>query len=252
MVVKVLQVKVDGLADQVGLLAAEQAVDHFAQGPDRSAQQDHFPLQDMDPMQGLGGRIVDQFLLHELDFLPHLFEYRKVVVNYRVEQGVGQIIGLHLADAPLAVANPVAHPVKGVPRLFLKREQVVLAQDEADLFHVDLPGVGVIGLHLDDQKNIVIENIQLGALGGVEDILDGQGVDAEAGTEVLDDLDPMQPVDVDPGDRGFLPVDRALLRIFRVDDFVAGLVIIYDRYFDFLGDLGAHMHRCPRREAGLE
>src|SRR6185295_733665 len=100
------------------------------------------------------------------------------------------------------------------------------AEEEADLLDLQLVRLAEERLH--DHEVVAAVVLQLGPLSAVEDVLQGQGMESEVLAKLLDELDVVEPLDVDPGDRLGVAVgedvldlrDLLLLEVFRpvVDD----------------------------------
>ena len=155
--------------------------------------------------------VVDQLLLERFDPLAELLQDDKVMVDDGVEQGVGQVVGPQLADAAFVAADAVPDRVEHVARLLLEGDDEVAADDQAELVGVDLALGPVVLQHPDDEVEHVAQVLQLGPLGGRQDVLQDQRVEAEMAADLLDDRRIVDAVDVDPGDRGGVAEGEALL-----------------------------------------
>ena len=231
-----------------GRLQPLQPADDLPQGPDRLAQPDHVPLEAVDVVEELPAGLVDERVLDAVDLLAELLEDEEIVVDDRVDDGVGQVVGAEGPDAALAAPDPLADRAEAVPGRLLERDDVVRAEDQAELVGRDVPPVRVALDHPQDDEDRVPQVLDLGALGRRHDVLEDERVDLEPGAELLDDGGVLDAVDVDPGHRRRLLEREALLDRGDLLLEEVGRVVIDDRDAGLPALLVADVHQRP----GLE
>ena len=250
MVVEIAQEDVRRALDERRLQALEPA-DDLAEGPDGLAQVDHLPPQDVDLVEELAAGLVDERVLERIDPLAELLHDEEIVVDDRVDEGIGQEVRPELADAALGAADPLAHRAEAVPGRLLERQDEIGADDEAELVGPDIRHIRVALDHPQDDEDGVPQVLDLRPLGRRHDILEDERVDVELRAELADDRRVVNAVDVDPGHRG---------RVFEREAFLdgpdlllqeVGLVVVDDRDPRLLGRLGPDVHQGPRRQTGL-
>ena len=105
---------------------------------------------------------------------PKSFQNAEIAVNNGIDQGVGQIIGTHATNLPLAAPDPLADGVEDISLdPLLKGEQIIGAQNEAELFRAERALVGR-AQHPQHDEEVVAIILDLGALYGVDDIFQDQ------------------------------------------------------------------------------
>ena len=103
-----------------------------------------------------------------------------------------------------------AHPVEDVAGLLLDGEHGAVGQGDADLFAGEPPPRFVKGEDLEDYQQAVAEILGLRPVVGVEQILQGQGVQAEILAELLHHRDIVDAEQVDPVDPRLMASLQAL------------------------------------------
>ncbi len=251
MVVDIAEEKGGFLAHQ-GRLGPGQRPHHLAQRPDRPPDENHGPLEGMDGLEGGRRGSDDHLLLEFLECLSDPFEKDKEVVDDGVEQGIGEVVGAGFADPALGLADSLPHRLEDVTLLFLERKDEIRPHQQAHLLFLDqnaiLPGRRE---HPQHHEQIVVEILQLGTLAGVHDVFQNQGMNAKVVADGLDNLGPVDPVDVDPGHRRTLLEGKALLHRRHLLLPEAILVVVED------GDGGsgcpglAQVNQAARRQPGF-
>ena len=99
----------EGFGMKLGEFTAIEAADDFAQRPNGFAQVEEFTPQLVDILHGFGGGVFENVVFDLLDVVAEVFEDEEVVVYDGVEEGVGQVVGSHLADTAVSLSNPLAY-----------------------------------------------------------------------------------------------------------------------------------------------
>jgi len=80
------------------------------------------------------------------------------------------------------------------------------------MFDIDIP-VRSASKHFHNDEYIIFEIFNLRVLIHVEHVLQHEWMDTKLASELLDDVDFVQSVDIHPGDRGSVEVSKGLLDI---------------------------------------
>ncbi len=199
----------------------------------------------------LGRRIVHELRLEFLDLLGVAFHDEEVVVHDRVEQRVRQVVGARLADASLALADAFAHRVEHVAGPFLERHHEVPPEDQADLLALDLVRRGIDPQHAADDEDVVRERLDLRPLAGADDVLEGQGVQAEVLAEAGQHVGLVHAVHVDPGHRRRVAQREAVVQVLDRHLGDVAVVVVHDHQAHLFGPVAAGVHDGARRLPGL-
>ncbi len=144
--------------------------------------------------------VVQQLVLDVLDLFADVLEEREALVDDEIDQAVEEEITAALPHAPDVVAQAGAHRLEGVGRARMKADEVVRAEEQADLVGLDRR-IGALGqVHHEEDLPLVL--VELGALPGVEHVLQGEDVEAEHRAELAQRVGHHAPLDVDPGRGG--------------------------------------------------
>ncbi len=120
------------------------------------------------------------------------------MIHRGVEKRVGEVVGAHLACESLPRTQASTHFFEDiVPALFLNRNDVVLAEEEAELLDGDPLFVLPID-HFVYDKVVLVETLDLRALGGVKDILERERVEAKMVPDFAQEVHVAEAVDIDP------------------------------------------------------
>ena len=178
----------------------KKAVDDIPQRPDEAAHLGEAPFVFMQQVDHLAGRSFQQLVLEFLDGSADVFEHGVVVVDDRVEQGVGEVVRLELADRAAAGADAGADGIEHVILgLLLHGDDEVFPEKQAHLLAAD--GVAIVLIdHLGDDEEVVGRLLDFRALAGVEDVFEGERVELEFLAEDSEGFHVAEAIDVDPGD----------------------------------------------------
>src|SRR6185369_10480101 len=201
-------------------VAPLQKRDRFTQRPDALAQVDDLLFHADDLMEGLLVGCEGQLFLDIDNPLAESFKNREIAVDNSIDQGVGQIIGPHAANFPLAVPDPVTDRVKDIAiDPLLKGEQIVPSENHAELFGTEIPPLRR-AQHLQHDEEIVVIILDLGALHGIDDIFQYQRMKSMPFAQGADQFDVMYPFDIYPHDgtfAGSLQIPVYLLEVTLLD-----------------------------------
>ena len=226
-IVAVTQIDLGGLRDETGRIM-EQRADHIPQGPDEAPHLGQASLVLMQLMDHLAGRLVQQIVLEVFDGVSQILKHRVVVVDDRIEQGIGEIIRLRLAYGSPACTDPLTHRFKNiVVALLLHGDEEIFPKEKAHLLTADRPALVLID-HLRDDEHIVGRVLDLRPLAGVQHILKCQRMDAELLPEESERLNVAKSVDVDPGNLAVVEVACQLREIRDIPLLDPILVILDD------------------------
>ncbi len=129
------------------------------------------------------------------------FEGHEVAVHDHVHERGEQLVGALRAQRP-ARAEAVAHRVEHVAGVFEKGEHPVVAQHEAHLLHLHVAVGALEGHHREDDVEVVLVHLQLGALPDVGDVLPHEPVEPVGLAELLDEVGIVDPIDEHPRHAG--------------------------------------------------
>lgn len=163
-------------------------------------------------------RLVQHLVLDAVDQFARRLDRREIAVDDGIDQRIGKIIGA-------ARAQPVRH--RGRDALVHRIERIALAFLESD---DEIPAEeqryllvamrGDIVDHAHDDEGMVLEEIHLGPLSSVDDVLERQRVEVEDTADLLDQRNVGKPRAVQPDDRPFLAMGVEVVDRGIVDGFV--------------------------------
>src|SRR5258705_3249180 len=108
-------------------------MDDLPLGPGGAAQIEELPAQPIDLLKQLASGASHQVLLQILQPLSQSFQDGKGSVHERVDQGVGQVVGSGLPDAPFPFANSLSDRLERISGRLLKRYDPTDSEEQADL-----------------------------------------------------------------------------------------------------------------------
>ncbi|OQC73277.1 MAG: hypothetical protein BWX45_00569 [Deltaproteobacteria bacterium ADurb.Bin002] len=137
MIGNVLEINQIGIGDERGISPLQQT-DGLPKRPERLAQQNQLSFQQVDGLQFVGSGFFDQVLFQQFNFVVDVFQHGKILINDCVHQMMRQIIRPCLADSSLVGADPFTNGVKQRSRFFLKGQNEIRPQKNADLLRVQV------------------------------------------------------------------------------------------------------------------
>jgi len=180
--------------------------DTFAQGSGGASQLGQHLLLLLKVDQAAGVGVGEDALFEFLRSVHQVVRHEIVVVDDRVDQAIGQILGPPTPGVSTSSREPFAQAVKDVTALFLKRKNRVVLGHDGDLFDDEPLELLVHAHHLqDDQEPAVVERCKGGAVPRVHDVLELKGVQPEPKARLLHEVRNVNPIDVDPTHRFVTP-----------------------------------------------
>ena len=142
---------------------------------------------------------VQHLVLDVVDQVAGHLDRRKIAVDDGIDQRVGEIVG---AAGPQSVGrrtlDALAHGIERISLTFLEGNDEILAEEHGDLFVT--VGRDVVD-HAHDDEGVVLEEIDLRPLAGVDDVFQSQRMQVENPADLLDQLDVGEARTVQPDDR---------------------------------------------------
>jgi len=122
-----------------------QETDGLPKRPERLAQQNQLSFQQVDRLQFVGRGFPDEVIFQEFNFVVDVLQHGKILIDDCVHQVMRQVIRPCLADSSLVGADSFTDGIEQRSRFFLKGQNEILAQQDADLLRVQ----GRAGVRLD-------------------------------------------------------------------------------------------------------
>ena len=177
---------------------AEHRAQGFSLRPADTSQDDEATAQELDAREYFGMRILDDDVRQLFELIGQTLRDRVVAVDHRVDQRVGEVVGSLVANRSDSRTDSLAHRVEEAERALLEAEQVVLADDEADLRRANR--VFVDHGRPSDHQLVVLVELGLRALRHVDRVLESDRMEIEGFADRTDRLFVSESLDVDPGD----------------------------------------------------
>jgi hypothetical protein len=131
----------------------------------------------------------------------HGLKRPKVVIYQRIKEGVGQVISSRLAVTPAWIADSLLYGIECRLVGFLKGDDVVLADDEADLVHSDSMGLDLSAERFEDAEEMFLSCLKSGSLGRVHNVLEQKRMETEMKSQPFDRSGVLKSLDNHPGAR---------------------------------------------------
>ena len=179
-------------------LVVLQLTHHVTHRPDSPAQLEDLLREQVDAVHLGDGLLLQQLVLVLGKALVEVFHDMKIVVDQRVDQRVEQIVRAPRANPAIGLAQALAYRVEHIPGAFLERDQEPFSKDAADLLGLGDAMLVIESDHLEDDQQVGVINFDFWAVRGVEDILEGEGVDVEAVAQGAQHVDIVQTTDIEP------------------------------------------------------
>ena len=157
-------------------------------------------------------RVAEHLVLDAVDPVADRLDRRKIAVDDRIDQRVGEIVGL-ARPQPVRVAglDALAHRIERIARPLLEGDDETLAEEYGDLLVAIKRGVVDHGEH---DEGMVLEQIDLRPLAGVDHVLEGQRMQAEDAADLGDQLDIGEADAIQPDQR---PLSAGMLDVGKTD-----------------------------------
>jgi hypothetical protein len=168
---------------------------HLALRPEHAAQLQQLPPRAVDRADPPGRRRAPHALLQILDQLAQTLEDPEVVVDQGVDQTIGEIVAAPFAQRAGGAPETLADRIEAVARTLLEGQDEALPEHERDLLGEQ--AVVPVGQAQHDEQVVVVA-LNLGALIDVDDVGDGQRVQAAALAERADQLEVGKALHVEP------------------------------------------------------
>ena len=137
---------------------------------------------------------------------------REIAVDDRVDQRIGEIVGLARPQAiGIAGLDALAHRVERIAGALLEGDDEILAEEDGDLLVAVERGVVD---HAEHHEGMVLEQVDLRPLAGVDRVFQRQRVQAEDAADLGDQLDIGEADAIQPDQR---PLLAGLLDVGQAD-----------------------------------
>ena len=218
-------------------VVADDGVEHLALRPDRPPYRNQVALEPVNAFDIVRVRLGHDLFLDDIELFSDCLQHREIGVGYGIQQGIGQIIGALRPDPAALCPQSVANRLEAVSGSFLKGDDNVAAEKQADLFRAQMP-VGMRHTAHDEQMILVF--LHLRSLMDIDDIFQRQRVKPESVADRAQGRDIAQPIDVDPQDR------KTALQ--RIDVFKGYVVFFFQRLLPVSHDREARVRRRGIRD----
>ncbi len=176
---------------------------------DGSPEPDERPADPVDLLDGGLVRGAEHFVLQSLELIREPVQDRKVGVDDRVQQGVGQVVRLRASDPQPPRPDALADALEHISGPFLDRQNPPRPEEDRYLFG----GRRLRGRHMRDDEEIFVVRLHLGALAEVDHVLHRQHVELEDLSELAEHLALADTIHVDPDHRPLTELGADLLRV---------------------------------------
>ncbi len=109
--------------------------------------------------------------------------------------------GLAWGSKFIPIFDSFPNGIENVSLFFLKRNDKIRPQDNADQLRFDGGAVPVKLQHFEHDKNIIIASLHFGALPGIENVFQDERMNVEMRANFFKNVYLVKPVDIDPTDR---------------------------------------------------
>lgn len=190
-----------GFSSDQAAFVVEQCVDDIAFWPDEAAQLRKCLFASVEVMDVVWGRFADHHAVELFEVITDAFEDREMIIDDGIDQRISEVIGPGFADEPACVADAFAYGVEGISEgFFLNGEDEVRSDEKRDLFDAKFVG-GVQVDHLQDDEEVAVIGLNLGALSCVVSVFDSERVQVESRGELVQVGTIADPVEFDPKGR---------------------------------------------------
>ena len=176
-----------GLGLHIGHVVADQRRQRIAHRPKHALQHIGVAPQLVQLPHLVLVRRVQHLVFDAVDHFAGGLDRREIAVDDGVDQRIGEIVGAACAQ-PVGhrAFDALAHGIERIAFALLEGDDEVLAEEDGDLL------VAVrrdIVDHPDDDEGMILEEIHLRPLAGVDDIFQRQRMQAENAADLLDQRD---------------------------------------------------------------
>lgn len=207
------------------------------------------------PVEPPDGRAVGglhHLILQRFDRVPYLLDDDEVGVHDHVDERIGQIVRPQLPDGSLVLADPLANGIENVAGLgLLECDDPPVAPHDAHLLAREAVVPRVRDQHPEHHVEILPEVLSLGALAGVDHILEQQRMESERRAQLFHHLHLMHAVQVDPGHRRVRTQRHDLFQRGDLALPVERLPVLQHGDLDRRRGFFAHVDQGPREQSGL-
>jgi len=92
----------------------------------------------VDVAQRLLGRVAERLVLELLQVIGERFDQRELAIDYQVDQGIDEIVDAEGAQPGARRLQAIAHRLEDVLLVLVEGDDIVLAEEDADLAQLDL------------------------------------------------------------------------------------------------------------------
>ena len=168
----------------------------------------------VDVAQRILGGIAQRLVLELLEVARQRLDQRELAVDHEIDQRIDEIVDAEGAQPGARGLQPVTHRLEDVELVVMEGDNVVLAEEDADLARVQL--AFLVGRVVQHDEALALVEVELAPLMGVEHVLERQRMQIECHAEVAQHVRAGMAGDVDPGVAGRAEMEAAFVDLHAV------------------------------------
>ena len=203
----------------------------------------------LDVAERFVGGMTERLVLELLEMVGQRLDQRELAIDDQIDQGIDEIVDAERPQPRARRLQAVAHRLEDVLLVLVEGDDVVLAEEDADLAQPDL--VVFVERIVQHDEALALVEIELAARIGVEHVLERQRMQVEGHAEVAQHLRTRPARHVDPGAAGRAEMEAALVDLHAVQHLAIVLGVLDQGEVERLVGHGRAPGQRARRSPGL-